>query len=222
MSDFGREVEDDDGDPVRGYRTPSAEPWVDDEFPPSAYLADPEFGHRFDDGDDEADERDLSSRNSGLGDRHLAGAPTAGDWADGDAADEQRRIADLRLRLDPASAGDRGDLSERADGNIGFARATTFDGGAENLAGSIDRTPRGGEAVQIGRILERATAPVVVDIDRGRSVVEILVCAPMGITVLKDGTVSVTFHVPPELADQAFSIHPYMKAPVKLRLYEVR
>lgn len=54
-----------------------------------------------------------------------------------------------------------------------------------------------------------------------RADVDIEICTPVRITALADGSVSLVFNVPQEIAQSAFELHPLLKRGVRLKVYEV-
>lgn len=202
---------------VSKYR-PESEPFVEDGFPDSEYDADEQFGRDrsrddLDDGDDDDDVRDLDQRDQGDGRRYDAGPePTAAEYADGDHTDTLRFADELRLRLDPAASGDRSDPGSGSRGNP----ATTFAEGASRIdekVGRAERTPTRTGASEFLR--DRAVAPGT------EPILTIAVCQAKSASSLRDGSVSIVFHVPHELSAKGFEVHNLQDKPVRLELTEI-
>lgn len=218
---------------VSKYR-PSAEPFVDDSFPDSEYDADPEFGRSDDDdlyGNDEDDEgnvRDFSSGDSTFG-AGLGAGPSAADLAAGDAADRARTAHELRLRLDAATPGRSGNSRKGERRDVG---ASSFAEGASRLTAKNLGSGRTDDAEPqpIGGLIIGALARDQPGIGNpnarpGRLLrnqyVE-LVATPKGVHSLRSGGISVVFHIPHEIADQALHLHALQDIPVKIRIYELK
>lgn len=206
---------------------PDHEQYVDPEFPDSEYDADPTFGRDdldvegdLDDDDDDLGTRDATDARIGA-DLGL-GTGTADELAAGDLADRERIAAELRLRRDAASTGDRGDLGEGGlrDGAGSFAE------GASRLTREIGgRNKRTGPSRSIGQILNGAVVNSPGRVGRTRRGTKpkpklIVTATPRSVSSLAGGKVSVTFHIAHEFADIGMEIHKLQDQPVRLEIYK--